>query len=195
MLVAGVRPDLRVMRSGAAAVTTATLCSHHWDIEPASGHTSRGVCLECGEKRDFLNAVPEDLEYGRTKPRPEVKEGPVKEKRLHGGDITARAKVLKPARRAAEKLFAEGKDIHEVKTELYATFGDIALSTITGWKQRMKPVSHKEAMPEPARSHTETIPLWDTVMVLRPDLQPGYRDRLLAWKKLFDAAFEYLTSA
>ena len=34
-------------------------CHHHWVIEAAQGHTSRGVCKICGTMREFLNAMPE----------------------------------------------------------------------------------------------------------------------------------------
>ena len=32
---------------------------HFWDIEPACGPVSRGVCRYCHEQRDFRNYVPE----------------------------------------------------------------------------------------------------------------------------------------
>ncbi len=31
------------------------VCQHHWVIEPPNGPTSRGLCRNCGESRDFLN--------------------------------------------------------------------------------------------------------------------------------------------
>ena len=31
-------------------------CRHYWNIEAASGPTSRGVCKICGEEREFLNS-------------------------------------------------------------------------------------------------------------------------------------------
>ncbi len=34
-------------------------CHHHWLIESACGPTSRGVCKNCGQTRDFFNAIPE----------------------------------------------------------------------------------------------------------------------------------------
>ena len=34
-------------------------CCHHWDIQPANGPTSEGVCRRCKEKRTFLNSVAE----------------------------------------------------------------------------------------------------------------------------------------
>lgn len=30
-------------------------CTHHWRIEEASGPTSEGYCLNCGETREFNN--------------------------------------------------------------------------------------------------------------------------------------------
>ena len=31
-------------------------CTHHWVIEAANGHTSRGVCQLCNEMREFENS-------------------------------------------------------------------------------------------------------------------------------------------
>ena len=31
---------------------------HHWKIEAATGPTSIGVCLKCGEQREFSNSAP-----------------------------------------------------------------------------------------------------------------------------------------
>jgi hypothetical protein len=30
-------------------------CRHHWQIEPAESATSKGVCRNCGEEREFRN--------------------------------------------------------------------------------------------------------------------------------------------
>lgn len=175
-------------------MTSALACIHHWDVDVAAGHTSRARCLKCGEISEFLNAIPEDGDYhfqvAHSKPR---REALVKEKPLHGGNNAGRARALAPARRKAEELYRQGKLPREVAGILRPQFGDIAISTLAGWKTRMAPASH-EIIPEPAQSHTEIIPLWDTVMSLRPDLAVANRDRILAWKKLFDAAFEYLTT-
>ena len=35
-------------------------CHHHWVIETAQGPTSDGVCKNCGTRKEFLNAIPED---------------------------------------------------------------------------------------------------------------------------------------
>ena len=32
-------------------------CKHHWEIQAATGPVSPGVCLTCGEMRDFKNYV------------------------------------------------------------------------------------------------------------------------------------------
>lgn len=32
-------------------------CTHHWVIDAASGHTSRGVCKLCQEVREFDNSI------------------------------------------------------------------------------------------------------------------------------------------
>ncbi|MCH8280784.1 MAG: helix-turn-helix transcriptional regulator [Chloroflexi bacterium] len=32
-------------------------CPHHWVIDAANGHTSRGVCQLCQEVRDFENST------------------------------------------------------------------------------------------------------------------------------------------
>lgn len=34
-------------------------CKHHWDIEPAAGRSSSGVCRHCGARRQFLNSIQE----------------------------------------------------------------------------------------------------------------------------------------
>ena len=33
------------------------VCRHHWAIQPAAGPVSEGVCLLCGEVREFKNYV------------------------------------------------------------------------------------------------------------------------------------------
>ena len=33
-------------------------CPHFWDIESANGPSSIGVCRNCGETKEFLNAFP-----------------------------------------------------------------------------------------------------------------------------------------
>ncbi len=33
------------------------LCKHHWEIQTATGPVSPGVCLTCGEMREFKNYV------------------------------------------------------------------------------------------------------------------------------------------
>ena len=37
--------------------------AHHWVLEGASGPTSRGICIHCGESREFMNAIP-GLDWG-----------------------------------------------------------------------------------------------------------------------------------
>ena len=32
-------------------------CAHHWDIEPANGPVSVGICRNCGAVKDFTNTV------------------------------------------------------------------------------------------------------------------------------------------
>lgn len=34
-----------------------TDCVHHWRIAPAAGPTSAGVCLKCGDEREFRNSL------------------------------------------------------------------------------------------------------------------------------------------
>ena len=34
-------------------------CAHHWMIEVSKGPTSKGVCKVCGQRKEFLNAIPE----------------------------------------------------------------------------------------------------------------------------------------
>lgn len=168
--------------------TASLLCVHVWDIDQANGPTSKGTCKRCGEAREFLNAIPEDdLEYGRTKPYPEVKkEAPMGK----GGNNRARSLALKPAKIKAESLFREGKTSLQVGRLLRPEFGSIPTSTLAGWKTRLKPITHKEVIPESAQSHTETIPLWDTVLASKPDWRD--KPKCAAWKRLLDAAFEWM---
>ena len=44
---------------------TIASCTHHWDIDPASGPTSPGRCVRCGAVKDFQNhfSVPVEM-YG-----------------------------------------------------------------------------------------------------------------------------------
>ena len=37
---------------------TEDACPHFWDIESANGPSSKGVCRNCGETKEFLNAFP-----------------------------------------------------------------------------------------------------------------------------------------
>ncbi len=37
---------------------TQPLCIHHWSIEPPEGQFSRGICLKCGEEKQFQNYFP-----------------------------------------------------------------------------------------------------------------------------------------
>ena len=30
-------------------------CAHHWDIAPANGPTSAGICRKCGDSKEFVN--------------------------------------------------------------------------------------------------------------------------------------------
>ena len=42
-------------------------CAHHWNIEPAEGPTSKGVCTYCGEERWFANYVADVGPWGTDK--------------------------------------------------------------------------------------------------------------------------------
>lgn len=55
-------------------------CPHHWLIETAHGKYSDGVCLLCGEKREFVNWVP-SLQLHHTSPLKDAKNG----RRKNGG--------------------------------------------------------------------------------------------------------------
>lgn len=44
-----------------------TDCVHHWRIAPAAGPTSAGVCLKCGDAREFRNSMDEWGPAERTK--------------------------------------------------------------------------------------------------------------------------------
>lgn len=39
---------------------TGEACAHHWKIDPAAGASSLGVCLNCGEERNFWNISEAD---------------------------------------------------------------------------------------------------------------------------------------
>ena len=39
-----------------ARLTDFINCAHHWVIESANGPLSEGICLRCGEKREFKNS-------------------------------------------------------------------------------------------------------------------------------------------
>ena len=38
-------------------------CVHHWDIDPAEGPTSEGVCRKCGATKEFSNRSPLEGHY------------------------------------------------------------------------------------------------------------------------------------
>ena len=40
-----------------------TECTHHWEIEPAAGPTSPGVCQLCGLKKEFANYIKDSQKY------------------------------------------------------------------------------------------------------------------------------------
>ena len=42
---------------GALVVEEAPVCRHHWVIEPARGHFSRGQCRHCFAVRVFENSL------------------------------------------------------------------------------------------------------------------------------------------
>ena len=44
-------------------------CRHHWVIETANGPTSRGVCRNCQESKEFNNSIV-DLDRDFQAPRP-----------------------------------------------------------------------------------------------------------------------------
>ena len=44
----------------------ASVCHHHWIIEPAHGSMSRGVCQVCEEVGEFKNSI--EWKYGQRKP-------------------------------------------------------------------------------------------------------------------------------
>ncbi len=39
-------------------------CTHHWQIAPAQGPTSRGKCRRCGEVRTFNNTLDDEYVQG-----------------------------------------------------------------------------------------------------------------------------------
>ena len=42
-------------------------CQHHWDIPPANGPVSLGICQNCGAIKEFKNSV-EALAWGDEQP-------------------------------------------------------------------------------------------------------------------------------
>ena len=42
-----------------------TDCAHHWDIAAPDGPTSAGVCLNCGDTKEFTNHIGLDQIYGK----------------------------------------------------------------------------------------------------------------------------------
>jgi hypothetical protein len=181
-------------------------CPHHWNIDTPSGKpTVHGVCKLCGEEKEFPSfdegipgPEPGDITEGKSyKPHQRIRLGPwrgpkkkeVTVPKISGGSVTTRSKELRPARRAAEELFRKGNSVTRVLELLRPTFGDIAPSTVTGWKTRMPKVAHPTAMPIVGRP-LETPRLFDAVMAARPPF--AERERCRRWKQMFDAAFELL---
>ncbi len=41
----------------AVEVAEAQACCHHWEIEPAEGPMSLGVCRLCHESKEFKNSI------------------------------------------------------------------------------------------------------------------------------------------
>ena len=40
-------------------------CAHFWVIESADGPTSQGICKYCGEKKGFINIMPNPADLKR----------------------------------------------------------------------------------------------------------------------------------
>ncbi len=38
-------------------IAEAQTCCHHWDIQPAKGPVSLGVCRNCWKTREFVNSI------------------------------------------------------------------------------------------------------------------------------------------
>lgn len=169
-------------------MTTAMFCAHHWDIEPSAGHVSHAKCLKCGETSEFLNSVDEEYHFEVAHSRREVEMA-----KLSGAGITSRAKALKGARKKAESLLRDGVMAREVQAQLRPDFGEIAVSTIQGWKTRMakmthKPKKEKAAPPEPGIGDDER--LWQMVMDAKPDWKD--KPRLGRWMDMIDAVYAFL---
>ena len=64
---------------------------HHWKIEAATGPTSPGVCLECGELREFQNSL-QNSGYGKTAGSLEEQKARIAYLARHDGDV-ARASI------------------------------------------------------------------------------------------------------
>lgn len=47
-------------------IEEAPQCMHYWEIQPATGPFSPGICRTCGETRDFKNYV-EGASWGDTR--------------------------------------------------------------------------------------------------------------------------------
>ena len=52
-------------------------CPHHWDIEPAKGATSKGVCRLCGAVKSFNNSGGDEYVQGVIQSNGRYKQGPV----------------------------------------------------------------------------------------------------------------------
>ena len=168
---------------------SAVACVHYWDIDPSNGHTSKGICRICGEIKDFLNSVPEEEKFKFVLAQHPRKREEVEMAKNQGGDMRDRATELTTARHEAERLYREGKAPLEVAALLRREFGDIALSTVTGWKYRMAPETHKaETTKEPTPPADET--LWQMVMDARPDWTD--KPRLGHWMDMVDAVYAFL---
>ena len=37
-------------------------CQHIWQIEPANGKSSKGICSNCGNSKDFLNYIVDTID-------------------------------------------------------------------------------------------------------------------------------------
>ena len=47
------------IESPIAELEVKSICCHHWLIDKANGPLSHGVCMNCGEEKDFSNSPPQ----------------------------------------------------------------------------------------------------------------------------------------
>ncbi len=200
----------------------AAACAHHWEVEEARGATSRAMCRLCGERKQMANYLEERWDKGGKLVLAAPAVDPPAEEVTHMAEKTARntpsprqkSLELAPARRRAEELFRQGKNISEVAQVMAAEFsGVLNRTTLHHWWYRLRPEASGKDPPPPApdpgpdqakaapvASAAEPLPqpgtndsallLWELVMASRPSW--AEKPRLGRWMDLVDAVYAFL---